>query len=98
MRASRLPYVPTVQESGFPGFDVSSWQGVCAPAATPPAVLDKLNADFNSVLRIPEVAQRMDELAIIGKPQTTRQDFDQFIRADITRWAKVIKEARIPQQ
>jgi tripartite-type tricarboxylate transporter receptor subunit TctC len=96
-RVAQLPDVPTVQESGFPGFEVSSWQGVCAPAATPAAVLDKLNTDINGVLRIPEVAQRMEELVMIG-PQTTREEFDQFIRAEIAKWAKVIKEANIALQ
>ena len=97
MRVSQLPEVPTVQESGFPGFDVNSWQGVCAPAATPAALLDKLNADINSVLRIPEIQHRMEELVMIG-PQTTRDEFDQFIRMEIARWAKVIKDAAIPLQ
>ena len=96
-RASQLPNVPTVEEAGFPGFDVNSWQGVCAPAATPAALLDKLNTDINSVLRIPEIQQRMEELVMVG-PQTTREEFDQFIRSEITRWAKVIKDAGIPQQ
>jgi len=97
MRVSQAPSIPTMQESGFPDFDVSSWQGVCAPAGTPAALLDKLNSDVNSVLRIPELHQRYDELVMIG-PQTTRDEFDQFIRAEIARWARVIKEAGIPQQ
>ena len=57
---------------------------MCAPAATPAAVLDKLNTDINAVLRIPEVQQRMEELVMIG-PQTTREEFDQFIRAEIAK-------------
>jgi len=97
MRVSQARSIPTMQESGFPDFDVSSWQGVCAPAGTPAALLDKLNSDVNSVLRIPELHQRYDELVMIG-PQTTRDEFDQFIRAEIARWARVIKEAGIPQQ
>jgi tripartite-type tricarboxylate transporter receptor subunit TctC len=96
-RVSQLPNVPTVAEAGLPGFDVSSWQGVCAPAATPTALLDRLNADINSVLRIPEIQARMEELVMVG-PQTTREEFDQFIRVEIVRWAKVIKDAGIPQQ
>jgi tripartite-type tricarboxylate transporter receptor subunit TctC len=96
-RVSQAPDIPTMQEAGLPGFEVSSWQGVCAPAGTPPALLDKLNADINSVLRIPELHQRLDEL-VIGGPETTREDFDQFIRAEIARWARVIKEANIPLQ
>ena len=95
-RVSQAPDVPTLQESGLP-IDVSSWQGVCAPAATPAAVLDKINADVNTVLRIPEIQQRMEELVMIGA-QTTRDEFDQFIRAEIARWAKVIKDAKIPLQ
>ena len=96
-RVAQLADVPTVAEAGLPGFEVNSWQGVCAPAATPTAVLDKLNADVNSVLRIPEIRHRLDELVMIGA-QTTRDEFDQFIRSEIARWAKVIKEARIPLQ
>ena len=95
-RASQRPTVPPLQEAGI-AVDVSSGQGVCAPAATPAALLDKLNADFNSVLRIPEVQQRMEELVMVG-PQTTREEFDQFIRAEIARWAKVIRDANIPLQ
>jgi tripartite-type tricarboxylate transporter receptor subunit TctC len=97
MRVSQAPSIPTMQESGFPGFDVSSWQGVCAPAGTPAALLDKINSDVNSVLRIPELQQRYDELVMVG-PQTTREEFDQYIREEIARWANVIKEAGIPQQ
>ncbi|HEX2827391.1 MAG TPA: tripartite tricarboxylate transporter substrate binding protein [Burkholderiales bacterium] len=96
-RTTQLPDVPTVQEAGVPGIDVNSWQGVCAPAATPAALLDKLNTDINSVLRIPEIHQRMEELVMVG-PQTTREEFDQFIRSEIARWAKVIRDAHIPLQ
>jgi len=96
-RVPQAPSIPTMQKSGFPGYDVSSWYGVCAPAATPAALLERLNADINSVLRIPELHQRLQEL-VIGGPETTRDDFDQYIRVEIARWAKVIKEAKIPLQ
>jgi tripartite-type tricarboxylate transporter receptor subunit TctC len=96
-RATQLPAVPTLQEAGLPGYDVQSWQGLCAPAGTPAAVLDKLHADLNAVLRQPEVRQRLDELVMVGAP-TSREEFAQFIRAEIARWAKVIKDANIPQQ
>ena len=94
-RASQLPSIPTVQEAGFANYDVQSWQGVCAPAGMPAAVLEKLHADFNSVLRMPDVQNRLHEL-VMGGPPTTREEFDQFIRAEITRWAQVIKDAGIP--
>jgi tripartite-type tricarboxylate transporter receptor subunit TctC len=96
-RVSLLPNVPTMQESGVPGFEVNSWYGVAAPAATPAPLLDKLNADITSVLRMPEIQQRLTEMVIPPSP-TSRKEFDQFIRAEIARWAQVIKDAGIPQQ
>ena len=96
-RAAQLPSVPTIRESGFPGYEVQSWYGVCAPASTPTAVLDKLHADLNTVLRAPDVQARLYELVMGGEP-TTREEFDQFIRTEIVRWAQVIKDANIPQQ
>ena len=96
-RASQLPSIPTIQEEGFPGYDVQSWYGVCAPAGTPTAVLDKLHADINMALRMPDVQQRLNELVMGGAP-TSREEFEQFIRAEIARWAQVIKDAGIPQQ
>ena len=96
-RVSLLPDVPTMQESGVPGFEVNSWYGVAAPAGTPALLLDKLNADITSVLRMPEIQQRLTEMVIPPSP-TTREEFDQFIRAEIARWAQVIKDAGIPQQ
>jgi tripartite-type tricarboxylate transporter receptor subunit TctC len=96
-RTPQMPNVPTVQEAGFPGYEVQSWYGVCAPAATPVAILDKLNTDIHSVLRIAEIQQRLTELGIDVAP-TTREEFDQFIRAEIARWAQVIKDAGIAQQ
>ena len=96
-RVAQAPSIPTVQESGFPGYEVTSWQGVCVPAATPAPLLEKMNADINSVLRMPDIQARLDELVMVG-PQTTREEFDQYIRGEIAKWAKVIKEAGIPQQ
>jgi tripartite-type tricarboxylate transporter receptor subunit TctC len=95
-RAAPLPSVPTMQESGIPGYEVTSWYGVCAPSGTPAAVLDKMNADITSVLRSPELQQRLSELITEITP-TTRDEFDQFIRAEIARWAQVIKAANIPK-
>jgi tripartite-type tricarboxylate transporter receptor subunit TctC len=96
-RTPQMPNVPTVQEAGFPGYEVQSWYGVCVPSGTPVAILDKLNTDIHSVLRIPEIQQRLTELGIDVAP-TTREEFDQFIRAEIVRWAQVIKDAGIAQQ
>ncbi len=95
-RQELLPNVPTMAESGVPDFEVNSWYGVCAPAATPTAVLDKLNADLHAVMRIPEVEKRLTGLGMPPAP-TSRDEFDKFMRAEIDRWAQVIKDANIPK-
>ena len=95
-RQSLLPNVPTAHESGVPDFEVNSWYGVCAPAGVPAALLDKLNTDITAVLRMPEIAQRLNELVIPPSP-TSREEFDRFMRAEIARWAQVIKDAKIPK-
>jgi tripartite-type tricarboxylate transporter receptor subunit TctC len=96
-RQPLLPDVPTVQESGVPGYEVNSWYGVCAPAGVPAPLLDKIHTDIVAVLRMPDVEQRLTDLVIPPTP-TSREEFDQFIRAEIARWAKVIKDAGIPKQ
>jgi tripartite-type tricarboxylate transporter receptor subunit TctC len=96
-RQPLLPDVPTMQEQGVADFEVNSWYGVCAPAAVPVALLDKLNADINEVLRIPELEHRLADLGMPPAP-TTRDEFDKFIRGEIARWAKVIADAKIPKQ
>jgi tripartite-type tricarboxylate transporter receptor subunit TctC len=96
-RLSQLPGVPTVHETALPGFEVSSWYGLCAPAGTPTPVLDKVHADLTAVLQLPELHQRFKDLVIEVTP-TGRDEFAQFIRAETARWARVIKEAGIPQQ
>ena len=96
-RQALLPDVPTMQEQGVPDFEVNSWYGVCAPAAVPAALLDKLNADIIEAMREPTVAQRLTEMGMPPAP-TTRDEFDRFIRAEIARWAQVIRDAGIPKQ
>lgn len=96
-RQALLPEIPTMAESGVPDFEVNSWYGVCAPAATPTALLDKLNADLNKIMRTPELADRLAGLGMPAAP-TSREEFDKFIRAEIDRWAQVIRDANIPKQ
>jgi tripartite-type tricarboxylate transporter receptor subunit TctC len=96
-RQPLLPDVPTMQESGVPDFEVNSWYGVCAPAGVPAPLLDRLNADIHEVLRVPEVEKRLTELGMPPAP-TTRDEFDKFMRAEIARWAQVIRDAKIPRQ
>jgi tripartite-type tricarboxylate transporter receptor subunit TctC len=96
-RIPQLPEVPTMDEAALPGFEVNSWYGLCAPAATPTAVLDKVHADLTAVLRTPDVQQRFEQLVIEVAP-TSRDEFARFIHAETARWARVVREARIPQQ
>jgi tripartite-type tricarboxylate transporter receptor subunit TctC len=85
-----LPDVPTIAESGYPGFEAVGWFGLMAPAATPPGVLEKLNAEAVRILNAPEVNARILGLGAEVKP-TTMSEFDAFNRAQIAKWAKVIK-------
>jgi tripartite-type tricarboxylate transporter receptor subunit TctC len=96
-RQALLPDVPTMAESGVPDFEVNSWYGVCAPAGTPVALLDKINADLHAVMRIPEVDHRLSELGMPPAP-TTRDEFDKFMRKEIDHWAQVVRDAGIPKQ
>ena len=96
-RISQLPAVPTVHEAGFPGFEVTSWYGLCAPTGTSTSLLDKLHTDLTTVLRMPEIQQRLKELVIEVAP-TSREEFAQIIRSETARWAKVVKAAGITAQ
>src|SRR5512139_1155773 len=93
-RLPSLPDVPTVAESGYPGFEADQWYGLVAPAGTPPAVVARLNADINRALALPDVAQ---QLAVEGAVpmRTTPQEFGELIRREIPRWAEVVKAGNV---
>ncbi|MDW3688216.1 tripartite tricarboxylate transporter substrate binding protein [Cupriavidus sp. CV2] len=91
-RSPLLPEVPTVAESGFPGFDVQSWFSLAAPAGTPRPVIDRLNAALNRVLAAPDVRQRLQDLAATpepGPPEPLRR----LIAAETKRWHDVVKQS-----
>lgn len=91
-RSPALPDVPTVDESGLPGFEVSSWYGYFAPAATPRQVVAKVNADLQVVLSSPEMKAKLAPLG--AEPAlTTPESFAKYVRAEIERWAKVVKDS-----
>ena len=96
-RASPLPSTPTMDESGFKGFEVTSWYGVCAPTGTPLPILDKVHADLSKILLAPDVQQRMTEMVIDAAP-TSRADFAAFMNAETKRWAQVVKDAGLALQ
>jgi tripartite-type tricarboxylate transporter receptor subunit TctC len=96
-RSARLPAVPTMLESGVADYVVTSWYGMCAPAGTPVPILDKLHADLTKTLQAADVQQRLADLVIEVAP-TSRDEFTAFIRSEMARWAKVVKDSGIPTQ
>jgi len=91
-RAPALPDVPTVAESGLPGFEASSWFGLLAPAGTPPAIIAKINAEVAAWLASPEGKEKLASIganAAGGSPE----DFARHIQAETAKWAKVVKES-----
>lgn len=91
-RSEFLPDVPTIAEQGHPGFESVGWIGLAAPAKTPPAILDKLNAEIRKMLQDPAVKARFSQLAFepVGD---SRQQFTDFVRNEIAKWTKVAKES-----
>jgi tripartite-type tricarboxylate transporter receptor subunit TctC len=96
-RSFALPNIPTVQEAGVPGFEVTAWNGLYAPAGTPKAVIDTLNATLHDVLADPALKKRALELGIDAKASTPAE-LDARMRADIAKWGGVIEHAHIPKQ
>ena len=92
-RSSALPEVPTVAES-VPGFEVSNWIGLFGPAGLPPAIVARLNAEVQKVMRSPEIQKRLESEGAKFIPMTAEQ-FATFQRNEITKWAKTIKDANI---
>jgi tripartite-type tricarboxylate transporter receptor subunit TctC len=93
-RSTLVPDVPTIAESGVKGYDAYSWAGIVAPANTPPAIIAKLNADIVKALSDPEVKQRLMQAGAEAMPGTPEQ-FGKMLRAEMTKWAKVVKDGKI---
>jgi len=93
-RIPSLPDVPTVAESGFPGFETSQWYGIMVPAGTPDAIVAKLSAEINRILRMPDVIER---LAADGSVPAGNSpvEFARFIEVEQKRWGAVVKSAAI---
>ena len=96
-RSTLAPELPTVAESGLPGFDVAGWYGFVAPAKTPPDIVRKLNLAINYALASPELVERLRALGLEpvgGTPEAAAL----LIRNEVARWNKVVRDARIPPQ
>ena len=93
-RSGALPDVPTIAEAGVPGYEVDGWYGLLAPAVTPAAVIRRFNSELGAVLAMPEMKERLLGAGIDARASTPAE-FHELITRDITRWAEVVKKARI---
>ena len=89
-RAPALPNVPTIAESGLPGFEASSWFGLLAPAGTPKEIVEKVSAQIQKMLQTPEMKERLASQGADGVGNTPEQ-FAAHIKTEIDKWAKVVK-------
>ena len=93
-RVPDLPDVPTLSESGLPGFSVTPWSGIYAPAGTPPSIVNRLNAEINRMVQQPEVRERILSTGLVPIGGTPAALGD-YLKSEIARWTKVVKEAGI---
>ncbi|HEX2831252.1 MAG TPA: tripartite tricarboxylate transporter substrate binding protein [Burkholderiales bacterium] len=93
-RSPEWPQIPTMGESGLKGFQAEGWNGVSAPARTPASVVEKINADVAKALLSPDVAEKFRREGAAPK-RVTPPEFAAFIRAEIAKWGKVIKFAKV---
>ncbi len=89
-RSPLAPEIPTLREQGFVGYDVNPWFGISAPAGTPRAVIERLNAEFGKVLRNPEVVKRLNDLGIDAMPGTP-EEYSAFIRTETARLGELVR-------
>lgn len=92
-----LPDVPTVAEQGVSGYDVRSWAGLMAPAGTPRAVVDRLNAETVKALQIPAVRIRLEEMGGEARGSTS-DEMKAMVASEVQRWSQVVADANIPKQ
>ena len=87
-----VPQVPTVQEAGFPGFDNALWYGIFAAAGTPPAIVQKLNAEIVKAMAQPKSKETIEGYGylIVG---STPEQMDALLKTEVVRWAKVVKDS-----
>ena len=87
------PDLPTLHELGLTGFDVKGWNGFVAPAATPRAIIMRINAEAMRVLKQPDVVQRLKGAGYDAAAENSPEQFADFIRAELAKWTRVVKES-----
>ena len=89
-RSKLAPELPTMAEAGLPGFDISTWYGLFAPAGTPPDIVDKWNADVTAMLRTPDMRDRLLAQGAEPAPDTPAE-FARFVAAEAAKYARIVK-------
>jgi tripartite-type tricarboxylate transporter receptor subunit TctC len=93
-RIAALPDLPTVAESGLPGFEASAWQVLAVPERTPRDIIARINAEYRKAIALPELRQKLVD-AGIDPLQSSPQDASAYIRSEALKWAKVISDGKI---
>jgi tripartite-type tricarboxylate transporter receptor subunit TctC len=93
-RIAQLPEVPAIAEAGVPGFEVHVWYGLFAPRGTSPKIIAKISADVSRIVKAPEMRERLAGLGADAEG-TTPEAFKNYFRADVEKWAKVVKAAKV---
>jgi tripartite-type tricarboxylate transporter receptor subunit TctC len=92
-RSPAMPELPTIAESGLPGFDLTTWFGVMAPAGTPPEILAKLNAEIVRALNAKDMRERLEKMGAEPPPNNTPERFAAFIGTEAAKYAKVVRDS-----
>lgn len=93
-RSPQFPDLPTIAEAGVPGYEVTVWYGLCAPAGLPRELLDRINADLVKAVSSPDTTKRLADVGIEAAPNTPEQ-FAAFAAAEVSKWAKVVKDSGV---
>jgi tripartite-type tricarboxylate transporter receptor subunit TctC len=88
-----LPDVPTIAESGVPGFDASSWHMIIAPKGTPDAIVSKLRDEFKTIIALPEVKEQLLAVGLVGVVSSGPDELRKFVEFETTRWSKIVQQA-----
>jgi len=93
-RMTSMPQIPTIAESGLPGFSYTLWGGLFAPAGTPSAVIDSLNKEVNGILAAPDIKSRLDA-DNVSVPKNTPSEFADYVKAEAAKFEKLVKDANL---
>jgi tripartite-type tricarboxylate transporter receptor subunit TctC len=94
-RHAHLPDVPNVAELGYPDLVMSTWFGLAVPHGTPRPVIERVNAEIMTILRAPDVIEKLQAMGIDPPKPNTPADFERYLKDDVARWKKVVDAARI---